>query len=308
MPIQQISQEEVGAPKPDAKATPFDFRKPDRIPKSQLRAIRFLHENFVRSLTSSLSAYLRSYLSGNLVSVEQIPYTAFLDGLPPQTCMVSLTLLPYGGNAVLEIHPSLVFPILELLLGGKETSAKAVTRELTDMERHLLDNVFRIVAHDLEETWKGVADVEFKVDSMEAGRQFMRTLGPTEAVVVIGMEFSIADSSGMVNLAMPSITIKSMVQKFDQQWSAGKAEPEDSEQRRIMKLLKKAAVEVDSQLSSTMSVRDLLAMEMGSIVILDRDTDEPLAGLLNGKVKFSGQIVRAGRQRAFLIDAVEESD
>src|SRR5208337_4637182 len=99
-------------------AIKFDFRRPDRIPKSQVRAIHMLHDTFVRNLVTSLSAYLRSYLTVNLVSVEQLSYAEFLDGLPSPTCMVSLGLSPYDGNGVLELNPSLVFPILEMLLGG----------------------------------------------------------------------------------------------------------------------------------------------------------------------------------------------
>src|SRR5450631_450007 len=100
------------------RAALFDFRRPDRIAKSQLRAIHQLHDNFVRNLVSSLSAYLRSYLIINLVSVEQLSYAEFLDGLPSPTCIVSLGLSPYDGNGILQLNPSLVFPILEMLLGG----------------------------------------------------------------------------------------------------------------------------------------------------------------------------------------------
>ena len=312
--MRQLSQDEIdtffknrpadSANNLEPKATPFDFRRPDRIPKSQLRAIRFLHENFVRNLASSLTAYLRAYLSGNLVSVEQIPYTTFLEGLPPQTCMVPLTLLPFGGNALLEINPSLIYPILEVLLGGKDTSAKA-DRELTEMERHLLDRLFRLIAHDLEETWKGVADVEFKLDSVETGRPLIRTLGPTEAVVAIGMEFHIDDAAGMINLAMPSITIKSMVQKFDQQWTAGQSDSSEAEQRRVLKLVRRATVEVEPQLASTLSVKDLLALEVGSVVVLDHTVNRPVMGLANRRVKFDGEVVCSGAHRAFLIEGME---
>ncbi len=109
--------------KREAPAVKFDFRRPDRIPKSQVRAIHLLHDTFVRNLVSSLSAYLRSYLTVNLVSVEQLSYAEFLDGLPSPTCMVSLGLSPYDGNGVLELNPSLVFPILEMLLGGTGKSS-----------------------------------------------------------------------------------------------------------------------------------------------------------------------------------------
>src|SRR5882762_2128265 len=82
------------------KAVLFDFRRPDRIAKSQFRAIHQLHDTFVRNLVSSLSAYLRSYLMINLVSVEQLSYAEFLECLPSPTCIASLGLRPYDGNAV----------------------------------------------------------------------------------------------------------------------------------------------------------------------------------------------------------------
>ena len=76
------------------KEIPFDFRRPDRIAKSQLRAIHLLHEAFARNLASSLAAYLRSYLTVNLISVEQLSYGEFLEGLPSPSCIVSLSLRP----------------------------------------------------------------------------------------------------------------------------------------------------------------------------------------------------------------------
>ena len=82
----ELSQQEIDAVfrnlqdrKGDDAPTAFDFRRPDRIAKSQLRAIHLLHDNFVRNLVSSLSAYLRSYLIVNLVSVEQLSYAEFLE-------------------------------------------------------------------------------------------------------------------------------------------------------------------------------------------------------------------------------------
>src|SRR6202045_5298643 len=97
---------------PAKRAEPYDFRRPDRIAKDQLRAIHILHENFARSLASSLSAYLRAYVMVNLVSVEQLSFMEFSQCLPSPTCLVSLGMRPFDGSAVLELNPSLVFPIL----------------------------------------------------------------------------------------------------------------------------------------------------------------------------------------------------
>src|SRR5690606_13683784 len=80
---------------PSKKALPYDFRRPDRIAKDQLRAIHLLHDSFSRSLASSLSAYLRAYVMVNLVSVEQLSFMEFSQGLPTPTCLVSIGMRPY---------------------------------------------------------------------------------------------------------------------------------------------------------------------------------------------------------------------
>ena len=139
---------------PSRRAQPYDFRRPDRIAKDQLRAIHVLHENFARGLASSLSAYLRAYVVVNLVSVEQLSFVEFSQCLPSPTCIVSLGMKPYDGNALLEINPALVFPILEMLLGGSGKSVTRMNREVTEIEQSILEGIFRIILNDLKASWQ----------------------------------------------------------------------------------------------------------------------------------------------------------
>src|SRR5271156_2338376 len=115
-----LSQEEIDDVFRHNRDTPED--DPARIAKDQLRAIHILHENFARTVASSLSAYLRAYVAVNLVSVEQLSFMEFSQCLPSPSCLVSLSLQPFEGNAVLEMNPGLVFPIIEMLLGGAARS------------------------------------------------------------------------------------------------------------------------------------------------------------------------------------------
>src|SRR5947209_4598080 len=273
----QLSQQEIDAVfqnvqdrKRDTPATRFDFRRPDRIPKSQVRAIHLLHDTFVRNLVSSLSAYLRSYLTVNLVSVEQLSYAEFLDGLPSPTCMVSLGLSPYDGNAVLELNPSLVFPILEMLLGGSGKASSSIQREITEIEQKLLDGLFRIILHDLREAWKAVTAIDFTIESMETEPQLLHILAPNEAVVSVGIEVRIGETVGMMNMAMPSIVIKMMRQKFDQQWSVRKSESTGAERQRIFRLVRQASIHLDTRLEGpTLLLRDLLQLQEGDVLTFD---------------------------------------
>ncbi len=201
------------------RAQPYDFRRPDRIAKDQLRAIHILHENFARSLASSLSAYLRAYVAVNLVSVEQLSFMEFTQCLPSPSCLVALGIKPYEANAVLEINPALVFPIIEMLLGGGTKSTLKVSREITEIEQTVLDGLFRITLHDLKTAWHAVTPLEFAIEAHETEPQLLRILAPNEAVVAVSMEVRIGDSSGMMNIGIPSIVVKMLRHKFDQQWS-----------------------------------------------------------------------------------------
>ncbi|MCU1260591.1 MAG: flagellar motor switch protein FliM [Bryobacterales bacterium] len=285
------------------KAVLFDFRRPDRIAKSQLRAIHLLHDNFVRNLVSSLSAYLRSYLIVNLVSVEQLSYAEFLECLPSPTCIVSLGLRPYDGNAVLELNSSLIFPILEMLLGGNGKASTAIQREITEIEQNLLDGLFRIILRDLKEAWKGVTTIDFTIESLETEPQFLQILAPSEAVVAIAVEIRIGESIGMMNIAMPSIIIKMMRQKFDQQWSVRKTESTDTEQIRILDLVRSSQVGINVSLDGpTLLLEDLMKLEDGDVLSFDYPVEKPLDLNINGKLKFRGQIAAIGRKLGFLIE------
>ncbi len=289
------------------KAVAFDFRRPDRIAKSQVRAIHLLHENFVRNLASSLSAYLRSYLTVNLISVEQLSYGEFLEGLPSPTCLVSLSLRPYDGNAIIEMNPSLIFPIIEIILGGKGRGAANIKREITEIEQHLLETLFRIVLNDLKEAWKGVTLIDFKIEAVATEPQILQILAPNEAVVAVGIEIRIGENSGTLNLAIPSINIKMIGQKFDQQWNLRKTDPTEAEQQRVLKLIRNAEAELSARLRGPkLLIRDLLEIEPGDLLRLDYRVDQLLDCDINGKAKFRGRVVNSNRKKAFLVETMPE--
>ena len=308
----ELSQQEIDAVfenmtdrKKETPAVKFDFRRPDRIPKSQVRAIHLLHDTFVRNLVSSLSAYLRSYLTVNLVSVEQLSYAEFLDGLPSPTCIVSLGLNPYDGNGVLELNPSLVFPILEMLLGGTGKGSASIQRDITEIEQKLLDGLFRIILHDLREAWKGVTEVDFTIESMETEPQLLHLLAPNEAVVSIGVEVRIGESVGMMNIAMPSIVIKMMRQKFDQQWSVRKTHANAAEQVRVLRTLREGSLTLEARLEGpTLTIEDLLSLSEGHLLTFDYPVERPVELLVNGTHKYSAQMVAKGKKRACQVEKV----
>ncbi len=288
------------------KAVAYDFRRADRIPKEQLRSIHLLHDFFARNLASSLGAYLRTYLTVTLVWVEQLSFAEFLGYLPTPTAIATLGLKPMEGNAILEMNPSLVFPFLDILLGGSGKNTLKEFREVTEIEQSILEGVLRIVLHDLTETWKQVADVTFGIDTLETQPQLIQILSPNEAIVAIGFEIAAGENRGMMNFGIPSIMVKMLGQKFEQQGAVRRKGPSTKDYGAIRGIVAAMPVMLDARLDGgTIRAEDLLQLEVGDVLTLDLPLSRPSHLQVNGKRKFQGEIVVAGRNRAMLVRRLE---
>ena len=118
----------------ERKVKIYDFRRPDKFSKDQLRAIQMIHDSFARQLTTSLSTLVRSMVSAEVASVDQMAYDEFIRSLVQPTVIGVLEMYPLSGNAVLEMNPHLVFSIIDRMLGGKGEPLRK-PRDLTDIER-----------------------------------------------------------------------------------------------------------------------------------------------------------------------------
>ncbi len=284
------------------RALQYDFRRPDRIAKDQLRAIQLLHENFARTLGSSLSAYLRAFLSINLLAVEQVSFVEFLRALPSPTCLVSLRMAQFDTNALLELNPTIVFPIVELLLGNTGPSVAKVNREITEIEQSILDGVVRIILRDLQDAWAEIAAITFDIESYEAEPQLLQILAPNEAVLAVSIEAKLGDLAGRINIGVPSMTVKMLGQKFDQQWSSRKSEATEADQARALHLIRNASVHLDTRLRGpNLTVENLLRLNVGDVLSFDYPVTKPLDVETNGRLKHRGQVVANGRKRAVIL-------
>jgi flagellar motor switch protein FliM len=278
----------------------FDFGRLDRIPKSQLRALHMVHENFVRNLASSLSAYLRSYVALNLVSLEQISYAEFLEGLASPTCIAYLGLQPYDGSAVLELNNALMFGLMELLLGSKGRATTSFQRKITEIEKSLIQTLMRVVLRDLSEAWKMVTEISFTVQSLASEPALLHVLAPAEAVIVIAIEVRVGSTSGLMNLAIPSIFVKRLRNKFDQLRQVRRAQSTERDQLVVAGLIQDATVALEARIEAGfIKTSTLLDLEPEEVLMLDHPVEQPVTGFLNGRKKWPGAIVTRDEKLLF---------
>jgi flagellar motor switch protein FliM len=283
------------------KVVPFDFRKPGQTPGSQMRAIYVLKQKFLHRIVSSLSAYLRCSVTAQLLGVDHVSYGEFLRSLPSPTCVLSVGMRPYEGNAVLELNPSLIFPIIEILLGGNGKAGTAANREITEIEQNVLDGLFRIILQALGEAWKDVVPVTLTLESV--GKEARLIHAPHEPVVAMSIEIKLEEGGGHMNLAVPTEILTMSGGDGDAQSAPRKVEGSEAEQARMLDLLREAKLNLEANLEGPMlKVRELLELKEGDVLTFEHPIEQPLTGLINGKQKFTGQIVSTGKKKAFQIE------
>jgi flagellar motor switch protein FliM len=306
----QMSQQEIDAAfrgtassrkDADPVSPPFDFSRLDQIPKAQLKAIRLLHENFARDLAANFSAFLRTNVLINLVSIEQISFSEFVESITTPTCIAYVRLTPFDGSAVLELNTTLLLNLIEILLGGAGKWVEYPRRTITDIEAALVQILLRITLQDLSQAWKTVTNVDFSVQSLASEPQWLNVIDPAEAVVVIAVEIKLGSNSGLLNLALPSIFIKRLRDNFEQLRQVRRAESTEADQRHVSSLIQASQIQFEATLSGgTITLEQFLNLKVDDVLLMGTGMPS-LEGFLNGYKKWNGRPVALGSKRAFQI-------
>ncbi len=283
------------------KVVSYDFHRADRISQDQMRSIHLLHDYFGRNFSSSLSAYLRAFVDVTLIAVDQISYSDFLKLLPDPTMFTSIAMRPLDSNMALELNPSLMFPMIDMLLGGPGIAASA-DRVPTEIEVNIIEGVVRVAMRDLQDAWRPVMELELFIDGSGTKPQMFQIVSPAETVVAVGFEIKIGDNSGMMNICIPSRVLKVIRNRFDQQWSVRRHRSAGSEAERILALLRGAGVGASGEMQgSRLTVNELVNIAIGDVISLDQRLGDPVLLCVAGIPKFKGRIVLRRGKRAFEI-------
>lgn len=279
----------------------YDFRRPDKFSKDQLRTLQMLHETFARHATSGLSAYLRSPISIELVALEQVPFEEYLRSLN-KSVFTKLSLLPLNGNAVLEIEFALIFAIVDRLLGGP---GRAINRTvLTDIERPLILQTLERMLTALQTAWEGVVVVKPSIESIETSSQFVQIAPPNDIVVSILFEVKIGNLRGAMSLCIPYLILKPITAKLSaQKWfAANNRRVNATIKKQLAAQISRATVDCRVELGKrNISFRDFLALSAGDTIVLNQRTNQDLAFLVGDVPKYRGVAARDGNRVVFTV-------
>lgn len=284
-----IETEEIRQPTDQRKIKIYDFKRPDKFSKEQIRTVSIMHETFARLSTTSLSAQLRSMVQVHVASVDQLTYEEFIRSIPNPTTLAVINMDPLKGSAIMEIDPSITFSIIDRLFGGQGEGAK-VTRDLTDIEQSVMEGIIVRILGNMREAWSQVIDLRPRLGQIETNPQFAQIVPPTEMVVLVTLETKVGDVEGMMNFCIPYLTIEPIIGKLSAQyWYSTVRRGATTENLNILReRLSTIEVNIVAEIGRmNLTVRDVLSLVPGDVIRLQNTrTSDPFSLNIGNRPKF----------------------
>ena len=292
------------ASRPSTEVHRYNFRRPSRVSKEQMRSVAIVHEEFAKVAAASLSGMLRTVVDLELESVEQTAYNEYVVAMGSPTCAFVFNMEPLKGGAVFELNPTIAFLMIDRMLGGSGVKVSA-GRDLTEIERAVIERIGHRVMVDLQQAWHPVRAFTFRLMNLETNPQFIQATSPNEVILVATFRLRIGEQTGAISLGYPYLLLESVLAGLGgQRWMAAAASPATPSARQFMlKEIEASPLLVRAVLGrAELRVRDVLTLQAGQLIPIDADARHPVRVEINGIPKFVG---RPGTHRTHL--AVELS-
>jgi len=286
----QVDAEEIKTTKVQKKIRVYDFKRPNKFSKDQIHSLQNIHENYCRALTTYLSGHLHSVIETKVLSIEQITYDEFIRSLPSPTILGIFSMSPLEGTLLLEMSPSLAFTMIDRLLGGQGYGSEK-NRDLTEIERTIIEHRVNQMINLLEESWVEVIEAKPELISLETNPQFTQIVAPNDMIVLVTLEVKVGEMVGMINMCLPYLVLEPILEKLNTLFLfSTQAKVTSPEQvNLIRKKIEWAKIDMTTLLGqSEILVRDLMELAPGDVIPLIQNVKEPLSVYVGNYKKFRG--------------------
>ncbi len=293
------------------KIKQYDFRRPDKFSKDQIRTIEMMHEAFARHFGADLSAYIRTIVEVSVTSVRQMTFSEYVEKIPTPTSIAVFSLEPLKGMAVFEINPSIIFPIIDRVLGGKGT-AISKPRELTDLEQSIVSKIIEKAFVNLKDAWHRIVEFEPEIKARETNPQFIQIVAPNEMCLNLNFEIKIKEHVGAMSMSIPYMVIEPVLFKLSaKQWFTLTKEELSVEAREILdEKVKNTWIPISVNIGSAkVKIKDIINLKPGDIIKLETNKKDDVLVLAENKPLFYAKIGVKGKKKAVkIVKIISKSD
>lgn len=310
----EVDIKEIEDEKKEKKVRKYDFSRPDKFPKEQLRTLEIIHENFARLLNNFLSGYLRAIIELDVISVQSLIYSEFSNSISNPAILGIVEFEPFEGQIIVDLSSDIAYSMIERVLGGSAKSGVSKEQKTpTEIEMTLIKNILVKLINLLKEPWGNIVELSPKLKNIETNSQFAQIVSPSESIALITFNTIIGETEGMINICIPHYVIEPILPSLSSKLWFSKSNKRDmtiDEKSHLKMGLANSRVTVTAEFGkSKLNVKDVMNLQKGDIILLDKKAKEPLDIKVEDNIVFRGKPGVKNKNVAIqVVEMVEEGE
>ncbi|NMA85290.1 MAG: flagellar motor switch protein FliM [Epulopiscium sp.] len=307
----ELDMEEIQTDSHKQQLKDYDFSRPSKFAKEQLRTLEIIFENYARLLTTYLSGYLRTPIHIEVINAEAVTYSEFTNSLNNPVILGIVDFAPMKGSIIVELSSNIGYSIIDRVLGGSGTGIEKI-REFSEIERILLERMIGQWLGLMREPWENVAKIHPRLEKLETNSQFAQIISPNEMIALLTLNIEFGDQEGLLNICIPHIVIEPYMERLNTKyWFTPIEHKDDTEYHLYLETkLETAKIPVQAVLGQTyITVGEFLHLQQGDIIQLDSYVDSDLKIMVGNLFKFKGKPgVHKNKNAIQITDIMREED
>ncbi len=285
----------------------YNFRRPEKLSRDQIRLMKPHFEPMTRSVTNYLSMQLKTSIDTNFLDIDQINYGDIFRKLDQSDIIGIFKLYPTPHSGILEFSTFLFYSIEERMMGGSGKSHTPI-RKITDFEKYLVTDLFENFLSAYGDTIRKFVDTNPRVDMVETDKFLIpRTLSDEEVLVRMVYEIYIDGVSGLLKINIPYSFLSTFFSPFrnKQDASSDKIDSQSVSRNIFSKISVPVSVELKPR---KLSVGDLMSLRRGDTIILSHAYGEELGLKVDNHLKYYCKPGISGNKLAVKITRTAEGE
>lgn len=301
------SLEELKNEESKKKIKVYDFRRPDKFSKDQIRTLYMLHESFARLLNTYMSSHLRTLVNVDVASVEQLTYQEFVQSIANPSVITILGVPPLKGNIIFEVSSEIAFAYIDRVFGGDGNTSMKV-RVLTEIEDAVMRRFVDNAMERFKESWSNVTEMNPVLEATESNPQFTQIVPPNDMVVIVTLHTKLGEVEGFMNICIPYLVLEPIMSKLTTTFwvAASVAKDENQGQAEIIRRkLNKTKVPFVVEVGRVqITIKEFLTLGFGDVLQLNTKVKEDFPCMVGTNPKFYCRPGTFGKKLAVQITQV----
>jgi len=285
-----------------ADARPFQFSTASALSSARQQSLEAWHRTFLKMASASLGDLLRIDFDLNLASVQIQTYGEMVEERGEENQCILFRMNPQPGIWLLDLPVSLSLLLVDRMMGGPGVLPEGKAPELTELDQAIFQQFAETLLADYARNWRPHAELRAEVLRQVRNLNYQLIHQPDELILRVGIEVAFKESKTVMWLVVPIMSVEDLLLK-----TLGSVDRTiKQEEPAVIKDKKSPLGSVPVPVSIRwqgfqMSLREVEAIGVGDVLMLDNRKCETAVVWLGDRAKFSGRVVRDAQKSTITI-------